>query len=809
MYKELSPDDLRKKVDPTTFECDSTSELTPSKEIIGQERAVHVLKFGIDMVDSGFNIYVSGYPGTGRMTAVEDFLEVASRDKDVPSDWCYVANFKNEYEPKAIELPPGMGKKFKEEMESFVEEAKRVLPEAFEGEDYANRRDNVVKEATKDRNKLFEEINKKAQSEGFTIQSAQSGLMVIPLKDDGSPMSEQEFLSLDDETREEIQKKREEISEELRNAMHKLRGIDKEVNEKLKELNEEVALFTMGHLVEDIKETFSDHDEVLDYISAVQNHIVENIFTFIVASKGAGQQMGGQGAQGDQQMQQMLQQAMQQGERLFRKYEVNVVVDNSETEGAPVIVEYNPTYQNLFGKIEKEAQFGMLTTDFTLIKPGDFHKANGGYLVVAIEDILKNPLSWESLKMAIKQQKAIIEEPAERFGYISVRGIKPQPIPLSIKVVLIGTPYLYQMLYSLDPDFKELFKIKADFDSTMDRTQDNLMDYARFVCTFCDKEGLNHMESNALSRLVEYSSRLASLQDKLSTQFAEIADIIREANYYSVQDGSNKISADNIEKAIEEKIYRSNLIEEKIREMFERGQIILDTDGTKVGQANGLSVMSVGDYSFGRPSRVTATVGVGKGGVVDIEREAELGGSTHTKGVLIIGGYLMQNYAQNNPLGISARLVFEQSYGGIEGDSASSTELYTLLSVLSGVPLRQNIAVTGSVNQYGEVQPIGGVNEKIEGFYSFCKVKGLTGEQGVMIPASNVQNLMLKQEIIDAVRDGTFHIYAVSTIDEGIEVLTGKKAGARTEDGTFEEGTIHYLVERKVQQMARSLKDFT
>jgi predicted ATP-dependent protease len=375
--------------------------------------------------------------------------------------------------------------------------------------------------------------------------------------------------------------------------------------------------------------------------------------------------------------------------------------------------------------------------------------------------------------------------------------------------VLIGTPYLYQMLYSLDPDFKELFKIKADFDSTMDRTQDNLMDYARFVCTFCDKEGLNHMESNALSRLVEYSSRLASLQDKLSTQFAEIADIIREANYYSVQDGSNKISADNIEKAIEEKIYRSNLIEEKIREMFERGQIILDTDGTKVGQANGLSVMSVGDYSFGRPSRVTATVGVGKGGVVDIEREAELGGSTHTKGVLIIGGYLMQNYAQNNPLGISARLVFEQSYGGIEGDSASSTELYTLLSVLSGVPLRQNIAVTGSVNQYGEVQPIGGVNEKIEGFYSFCKVKGLTGEQGVMIPASNVQNLMLKQEIIDAVRDGTFHIYAVSTIDEGIEVLTGKKAGARTEDGTFEEGTIHYLVERKVQQMARSLKDFT
>ncbi|HHN81095.1 MAG TPA: ATP-dependent protease, partial [Methanomicrobia archaeon] len=751
-------------------------------------------------------IYVSGYPGTGRMTAVKDFLEVASSDKEVPSDWCYVANFDNEYEPRAIELPPGMGKKFREEMASFVEEAKRVLPEAFEGEEYSSRRDQVVKEATKERNRLFEEINKKAQSEGFTIQSATSGLMVIPLKDDGTPMSEQEFLSLDEDTRKGIQKKREEISEDLRNAMHKLRGIDKQVNEKLKELNKEVALFTIGHLVEDIKQTFSDNEEILDYINAVQNHIVENIFAFIVASKGPEQQIGGHG---EQQTPPAIQQAMQQGERIFRKYEVNVVVDNSQTDGAPVIVEYNPTYQNLFGKIEKEAQFGMLTTDFTLIKPGDFHKANGGYLVVAIEDILKNPLSWESLKMAIKQQKAIIEEPAERFGYISVRGIKPQPIPLSIKVVLIGTPYLYQMLYSLDPDFKELFKIKADFDSSMDRTDENLIDYARFVCTFCDKEGLNHMESEALSRLVEYSSRLASLQDKLSTQFAEIADIIREANYYSTQDNANKISADNIEKAINEKIYRSNLIEEKIREMFERGQIILETEGTKVGQANGLSVMSVGDYAFGRPSRVTATVGVGKGGVVDIEREAELGGSSHTKGVLIIGGYLMQNYAQNNPLGISARLVFEQSYGGIDGDSASSTELYTLLSVLSGVPLKQNIAITGSVNQYGEVQPIGGVNEKIEGFFSFCKVKGLTGKQGVMIPASNVQNLMLKEEVIEAVRDGSFHIYAVGTIDEGLEVLTDRKAGIRREDGTFEEGTIHRLVEQKVQNMARNLKDFT
>jgi lon-related putative ATP-dependent protease len=492
----------------------------------------------------------------------------------------------------------------------------------------------------------------------------------------------------------------------------------------------------------------------------------------------------------------------------FKRYEVNVIVDNAELQGAPVVVELSPTYQNLFGRIEKEAQFGVLTTDFTMIRSGSLHKANGGYLVLRAEVLLQNELSWYSLKAALTSGQATIEEPGERLGFITIKGLRPSPIPLNIKVILIGNPLLYEMLYMYDMDFIELFKVKADFDTTMDRTDDNILKYAAFICTFCRKENLIHFDSSAIAKVVEYSSRLAEDQGKLSTRFAEIADIMREANFYASQENAKYVTAGHVKKAIEEKVYRSNLIQEKIQELIQQNIFLIDTEGESVGQVNGLSVMGLGDFEFGRPSRLTASIGMGREGIVDLEREAKLGGPIHTKGVMILSGYLTEKYAQDKPLSLSARLVFEQSYEEVEGDSASSTELYALLSALSGLSIKQNIAVTGSVNQKGDVQAIGGVNEKIEGFFEVCKAKGLTGKQGVMIPESNVRNLMLKEEIVDAVKTGKFHIHPVKTIDEGIELLTGVKPGMRQPDGTFEKGTVNYMVDKRLREIAEKLKGF-
>jgi lon-related putative ATP-dependent protease len=479
-----------------------------------------------------------------------------------------------------------------------------------------------------------------------------------------------------------------------------------------------------------------------------------------------------------------------------------------DVKGAPVVMEFNPTYQNLFGTTEKEAQFGALVTDFTMIRGGSLHKANNGYLIIPVEELLRNPFSYEGLKRALRDEKIVIEEPQERFGFISTKSLKPQPIPLKVKVVLIGNPYLYQQLFTLDMEFTELFKVKAEFDTTMARTEENVQQYAAFVCTICQKENLKHLDGSGLAKLVEYSQRLAQDQQKLSTRFAEVADIIREANFYATQEKSNLVTGNHVKKAIEEKIYRSKLIQEKIQEMTNRGILLIDTDAEKVGQVNGLSVMGLGDFAFGNPSRVTASLGLGREGVIDIEREAKMGGPIHTKGVLILSGYLNEKYARDKPLSLSASLVFEQNYAGVEGDSASSTELYAILSALSGLPIRQGIAVTGSVNQKGEVQAIGGVNEKVEGFFEVCKAKGFTGQQGVMIPESNMQNLMLKEEVVDAVKAGLFHIYSVKTIDEGIEVLTGIKAGERRKDGAFEDGTVNYRVDKQLKNMAEKLKEF-
>jgi lon-related putative ATP-dependent protease len=791
MQSELSSEKLRKECDPKMMRCETTQELEPLEGIIGQERAVRALKFGLDIRERGFNIYVAGYPGTGRMTAVKDFLEEIAKTKPAPSDWCYVYNFRNPYEPQAIRLPSGQGGVFQKDVASLIDEARRVLPKVFESEDYTAKRASTVRVIEEERHRLIDGLTKKAQEEGFILQSTPLGLLVVPVVK-GKPLSDQEFLALSSKDKAEIQKKREKLDAELQSTMRQLRASEGKIHEELRKLNRDIALYAIGHLIADLREKYKEFPEIIKYIEDVQNDLLENLPQFLREPETAPTPF----------------QFPWMKEAPFKRYEVNVIVNNSGIKGAPVIVELTPTYQNLFGRMEKEAQFGVLTTDFAMIRGGSLHKANGGYLVLRAEVLLQTPLSWDSLKTALTSGQVTVEEPGERLGFIAIKGMKPAPIPLNIKVILIGSPLLYQMLYIYDMDFIELFKVKADFDTTMDRTEENMRRYAAFVCAFCREEHLKHLDASAVAKIVEHSSRLAEDQGKLSTRFAEIADIIREANFYATQEKAEHVTAIHVKKAIEEKVYRSNLIQQKIQDMIKRNFFLIDTEGEAIGQVNGLSVIGLGDFAFGRPSRVTASIGMGREGIIDIEREAKLGGPIHTKGVMILGGYLAEKYARDKPLSLSARLVFEQSYEGVEGDSASSTELYALLSALSGLPIKQNVAVTGSVNQKGEIQAIGGVNEKIEGFYEVCKAKGFTGKQGVLIPESNTQNLMLKEEIVDAVKAGKFHIYPVKTIDEGIEILTGAKAGKRKPDGTFEEKTIDYLVDRCLREIAEKLREF-
>ncbi len=791
MLKELPPEKLRRECNSRRMICKTSEELSPLDGIIGQERAVRALKFGLDIGERGFNIYVAGYPGTGRTTAVKNFLEEVAKSRPTPPDWCYVNNFSNAYEPRAIRLPPGKAKKFQKGMADLISKVKAALPKAFESDDYVAKKEATIKTIEEERQNLFAQLNKRAREEGFILQTSPVGLLTIPVVR-GKPLNEQEFLSLNPKVREEIQKRRDDLNADLRNAMRQLRSLGEKANEELSKLNREVALYAVGYLMSDLKEEYKEFSDVVAYVEAVQNDILENLDQFIKGPEPAPAPFA----------------APLMEKISLRKYEVNVAVDNTGISGAPVVLELNPTYQNVLGRIEKEAQFGVLTTDFTMIRSGSLHKANGGYLVLPAEQLLVNPLVWDGLKTALRSGQITVEEPGERLGFIAVKGLKPQPIPLNVKVVLIGNPLLYQMLFTYDMDFKEMFKVKADFDISMARNEENMRKYAAFICTFCRKEQIKHLDASAIAQTIEYGSRLADDQEKLSTRFADIADIIREANFYAAHENSDYTTAAHVRKAIEEKTYRSNLIQERIREMIQRGVLLIDTKGEATGQVNGLSVMSLGDFTFGNPSRVTASISLGREGIIDIEREAKMGGPIHTKGVMILSGYLAEKYAQDKPLSLSARLVFEQSYSGVEGDSASSTELYALLSALSGLPIRQSFAVTGSVNQKGEVQAIGGVNEKLEGFFEVCKALGLTGEQSVLIPESNVQNLMLKEEMVSAVRAGKFHIYPVKTIDEGIEMLTGVKAGTRQPDGTFEEGTVNYRVDKCLREMADKLRKF-
>jgi len=792
MISELSPGKLKFTIEERKIKHESTDKITPLKSIIGQDRAVKALKFGLNIENNGFNIFVSGHTGTGRMTGVKDFVEELARTKPVPDDWCYVNNFDNPYEPKAIKLPPGKGAIFKEDMSNFINSIRNMLPKTFDSKDYSEKKEAINDSIEKQKDKLLSELNEKAEKQGFIIKSTQIGLFILPALN-GKPMDEKQFMNLDKKKKDEIKKKKAKINKDLNKTMNDMRDLDRKINEDIRDLNYQVANYIICKFISDINDKFRDIPEITEYIKDVENDILRNLDNFISKNH---KELSASSI------------FPWMKELPFKKYEVNVIVENSKLKGAPVVIEQNPTYQNLLGRIEKEAQFGVLSTDFTMIRGGALHKANNGFLVISVEELFKNIFSWDSLKMSLKDKKIIIEEASERLGSISTKGLKPEPIPLNIKVILIGLPFHYNILYEIDPDFKKLFKVRADYDLTMERNDKNIKKFIKFISTFCKKEDLNHLKSSAVAKLIEYGLRLAEDKNKISTSFSDISDIITEANFYSLQKKCRYIDACHIKKAIDEKYYRSNLIQEKVKEMIRDKTLLIDTEGSVTGQVNGLTIIDLGDISFGRPSRVTASVGLGKAGIIDIERETKLGGPIHTKGVMILSGYITEKYTTDTPLNLSAHIVFEQSYGNIEGDSASSAELYAILSALSGVPIKQEIAVTGSINQKGEIQSIGGVNEKIEGFYDICKEKGLNGKQGVVIPESNIKNLMLKDELINSVKKGKFHIYAVKNIDEGIEVLTGLKAGKKTASGKFRKDTINYKVNERVQEFSRKLSKY-
>ncbi len=791
---EIQPSQARRTYLPNNLGFQTTDEVPPSDEIIGQERAVHALEFGLHINEVGFNIYVAGAPGTGKATAVNNFLIQLAKTQPVPPDWCYVYNFEDPYQPRAISLPAGKGKEFRQDMKQFLKNARRAVPQAFSTKEYRQQREAILNGLKRAQEERLAEVSRLAQQEQFMLQTTPMGLALIPLSD-GKPMTDQQFVNLNPKTRQEIQEKRERLGKLVEQALQEIHEMEQEALQKIQQLDREVAHNAIRHQVGDLSSKYKEHEKVLKYLKTVEEDIIQNLDRF---------------RQQDQQPQQQMPPGFDTEDIFWRRYQVNLIVDNSSQNntGAPVIMELNPTYNNLFGRLEKEARMGTLHTDFTLIKPGAMHKANGGYLVLEAREVLTDLFSWDGLKRALRNGKIGIEEMGERLGFVASKGLRPEPIPLDTKVLLIGDPMLYHLLYSLDEDFNELFKVKADFAPDMPFTEESVRQYAVFISSLVHKENLLPFTAAAVAKMVEHGARAASDQKKLLARFSEIADLVREATFWARKDDSGVVERKHVEKAISEKIYRSNMVQERLQEMTTRGFLKIDTEGKVVGQVNGLSVIELGDFSFGRPTRITASLGVGRAGVVDIEREVELAGPIYSKGVLILEGLLHQRYAQDKPLSLSARLVFEQSYSEVEGDSASSAELYALLSRLSGLPVRQDLAVTGSINQRGELQAIGGVNEKVEGFFDLCKTRGLTGTQGVIIPKSNVENLMLREDVVESIEAGQFHIYAAETVDEGIEILTGVPAGKADKEGKFPSDTVNGMVDERLRALAEGLRAF-
>jgi predicted ATP-dependent protease len=803
----LTTKDLVNHCNPEAFDFQTTDDLPLLSDFIGQMRAMRAVDFGAGIAGHGFNIYAMGLPGSGKTTLTRKYLEQIAAAEPTPDDWCYVTDFDDPHKPRALRLPAGRGTALRADMEELIEHCRKDIAKAFQSEEYEREKEQATKTFQDEQEKALQDLQQQLAEDNFALLRVPGGLVLTPAVE-GRPLKERELEKLSEEEREKVQKLRARLEKEVERGLRRLREMEDALQQELRQLDEETTLRAIGHVVDDLRERYGDTPQVIEYLDQVQADIVTNADDFRDGQGNARPSPTGI--------------SIPVSTPSFVRYEVNVLIDRGSSSGAPVIVESNPTYHNLIGRIEHHAFMGAVSTDLTMIKPGALHRANGGYLILPVREVLINYLSWEALKRSLKDRCVRIEELGAQLSLVSTVTLEPETIPLDVKIVLIGNPLFYYLLHAYDEDFQKLFKVKADFAATMDRTPETELEYALFVHTISQEHGLRPFDRTAIARLIEHSSRMVEHQNKLTTRFGEIADLLQEASYWADRRSSNHaksseeedagsdskavVTAADIEQAINEKVFRNNLIEERIQEVIAEGTLRIDTSQAVIGQVNGLSIISLGDYVFGRPSRVTASTFIGKSGVVDIEREVELSGPIHSKGVLILASYLGHKYAQGQPLTLSASLVFEQSYSGVEGDSASSAELYALLSSLSGFAIKQGIAVTGAVDQHGQIQPIGGVNQKIEGFFDVCRAKGLTGEQGVIIPRSNVRHLMLRKDVIDAVEAGRFHVWAVECIDNGIALLTGAEAGELGEDGLYLEGTINRAVADRLVAMAEALK---
>ena len=779
----LEPALLYKACQLDGVEFETTAELDDLDFIIGQERAVESIRFGIRIAGGGYNIFALAPSGTGKLTVVKQLVEFEAERQPIPSDWCYVNNFAQSSKPKAIQFSPGRGKQFKDDMEQLIDELSIALPAAFDGDEYRSRAEELEEESKHKEIQALNELRSEAAKFHIALIETPTGFAFAPIDQKEEVINSEQFKKLSESEQLKIQGDVEKFQQRLQKILKKFPVWRKETKHKLKELNREVAELAVGHLIEELKNKYSDMQEVLLYMDQAQKYIIKHVRDFI-PQRGQAMPFLGMTAESNP----------------FSHYQVNLIVDHSEKKAAPVVYEDHPNYANLLGRFEYQAHMGSFWTDFTMIKPGALHKANGGYLILDVRKLLMQPYAWESLKRILKSGEIRIESLERSLSLVSTASLEPEPIPLNLKVVLIGDRLLYYLLSYYDPEFHELFKVAADFDNSVTRDENTGVEYARLLATIARKEKLRPITRQGVARIIEYSSRLVSDKEKLSIHLRSISDLLHEANYWAENNSHKNISISDVQQAIDHKIFRSDLIREKLYENIHRGTVMIDTEGRVAGQINGLSVLQLGGFSFGQPSRITATTRLGNGKIVDIEREIELGGAIHSKGVMILSSFIASRYARKSPFSMIASLVFEQSYGPIDGDSASLAELCVILSSLAQIPIRQDFAVTGSINQLGQVQPIGGVNEKIEGFFDICNERGLTGEQGVIIPATNVKHLMLRWDVVHAAQTGQFHVYAVETVDQALELLTDREIGIRDEQDKFPSESVNGLVEAQLEQ---------
>jgi predicted ATP-dependent protease len=789
----LKPVQLFTPCDPGQFKFKTTADLPELEQVVGQERAVEAIRFGIGIKRSGYNLYVLGPDRSGKRSVVRRFIEQQAKNEPTPQDWCYVFNFSDPQKPNAIPLPPGRAVRFQTDMDEVVSELGHIVPAALETDEYRARYQEIQDALANKQEQAFSEVRDEAHAKGLAMLRTPTGFVFVPLNKKDETITQDEYKKLSDEEKNKIEEIMSVMQERLQRLVQELPKWRRDTNAEIRDLNRDVVMAAVGQLIDELRHSYADLPEILQFLDLLQADVIEHADRFRESEEAEGVSMVSQ-----------MFPNLEFGRPFLSRYRVNVIIDNTKQQGAPVHFVDHPSYPNLVGRIEHEAQMGALITDFTMIKPGALHKTNGGYLILDITKVLTQPYAWEGLKRVLKAGVIRIESLGQALSLISTSTLEPEPIPLDIKVVLLGDRRLYYLLSEYDPEFPELFKVAADFDDAIQRTSDNLDNFALLISSITKREKIRPLTAAAVARVIEEGSREVEDSSKLSGQFGKMADFLREADYWADENGNGHIDADDIDQAIRATEYRQSRIRERTIEETLRGTLSIATDGEMIGQINGLSVMVLGDYAFGHPSRITATTHIGKGEVVDIEREIELGGPIHSKGILILSGFLSSRYCQNHPLSLSASLVFEQTYGGVEGDSASSAELYALLSALADVPIKQSLAVTGSVNQLGQIQAIAGVNEKIEGFFKVCQQRGLTGDQGVLIPRANVPHLMLRSDVRQAVEAGKFHVYVIDSVDDGLKLLSGLEAGERAVDSSYPKGSFNQKVEARLQKMAES-----